>query len=84
MKYAASSTSLRQLVRGDVERHRQLASDRQRFERAAQPALGQRHRVQPAREVAQLGLRLAELVAGEAQDVDRARSPRVEPALGEP
>src|SRR3954469_17741235 len=46
-------------------------SGRQRLERAAQPALRQRDGVQPAGEVAELGLRLAELVAREAQDVAR-------------
>jgi hypothetical protein len=39
--------------------------------------------VQPARELAQLALGLAELVAGEAQDVDRLALP-VELALSEP
>ena len=39
------------------------------LERAEQAALGERHRMQAAGEVPQLGMRLAQLVVGEAQDV---------------
>jgi hypothetical protein len=73
---------LGQLLHADVERHRHLASNRQRFERAAQAALGERDRVQPAREAPQLGLSLAQLVAGEAQDVGRLVA-TIELALGD-
>ena len=70
MKYAASSicSGSSCAVTSSVVGY--LAAGRQRFERAAQAPLGERHRVKPAREAAQLGLSLTELVAGEPQDID--------------
>ena len=83
MKYAASSISLRQLAarrrRASTGVSQPTVSDSSALRR---PALGERHRVQPAREVAQLGLSLAELVAGEAQDVGGLVA-AVELALGD-
>ena len=71
MKYAASSICCGSSCAPTSSVDGGRAPSRQRFERAAQAALGERHRVQPAREASQLGLSRAELVVGEAQDVDR-------------
>jgi hypothetical protein len=46
---------LRQLDGSDVECHRRLARGRERLQRAGKPAVGKRHRMQPAGEVPQLG-----------------------------
>ena len=55
------------LVHVDLDRH--LGGLAQRRQRLAEPALAQRHRVQAARELAQLGVRLAELLLGAGDDV---------------
>ena len=59
---------LRQLVGPDVDRHRRIATGREPLERAGEATLGERHGMQPAREVAKLGMGLAQLVVGQAQD----------------
>ena len=51
-----------QLVVGDVEHDLVLRGRAQRLQRRRQPALGQGDRVQPARELAQLRVRLLELL----------------------